>query len=302
MKLIIDRRTLFWFSFAILLTACGGGGQLKPLDPTATPGGEISGQPRLVTFSELQADPQAYRNRLIRVTGGVVAVAPPLCRPFSGPVPFWALFAENLRLDAVGFDDLPRFASADVLFTVDGIFRQYEGPLGCGKGPPSGVAWFLETLRVVQPNPLAYVGEAPGDGGVPVLPPPLGTPTLPGSTSGGSTAQPTPGATDGALAGTPLATPTILVFTPTPAGTVTPGGTGVPTASATPPATAAGTLTPSPTTTTAQATSPPTATRVPGTVIPPSPTPTSDGYPALPTATNTPEGYPPVTPTPDPYQ
>lgn len=308
MNIHLNKHHLIWLFLAVLpatslLAACGtGGGQLKPLNPTATPGGEISGQPQLVTFSDLQADPYAYRDRLIRVTGGVVSVAPPLCEPFSGPVPFWALFAEDLRLDGVGFDDLPRFAAPGVLFTVDGIFRQYEGPLGCGKGPPPGVAWFLEAFRVVQPNPLAYAGETSGDGGAPVLPPPFSTPTPPGSTPGGPTAQPTAEGTQGALTGTPPATPTLPVFTPTPAISVTPGGTGVPTASATPSPTAATTMTPPSTGTAPSVTATPTATQVQSTVIPPIPTPTSDGYPILPTATNTPDGYPPVTPTPDPYQ
>ena len=302
MNIHFNRLHLFWLFLAMVLAACGGGGQLKPLNPTATPGGEISGQPQLVTFSDLQADPHAYRDRLIRVTGGVIAITPPVCAPFSGPAPYWALFAENLRLDAVGLDDLPRFAAQDVLFTVDGIFRQYEGPLGCGKGPPVGVAWFLEAFRVVQPNPLAYVGGTPGDGGSPVLLPPFSTPTAPGSTPGGPTAQPTAGGTEGALTGTPPVTPTFPVFTPTPVGTVTPGGTGVPTPSATPPATVATTITPPSTATAPSLTATPTATQVGGTVIPPSPTPTSDSYPVLPTATNTPDGYPPVTPTPDPYQ
>ena len=307
MSIRINKYHWIWFLLAILLTAlmlsaCGaGGGQLKPLRPTTTPGGEISGQPLLVTFSDLQADPHAYRDKLIRVTGGVLDLAAPGCRPYSGPAASWALFAEELRLDAVGLDDLPRFAAQELLFTIDGIFRQYEGPLGCGKGPPFGIAWYLEAFRVVQPNPLAYAGGDPGNGGSPVLPPAFTTATPPGSTPGGPTAQPTLGGTEVALTGTPPATITSSPFTPTAVGTVTPGGTAIPTASPTPSATLVATMTPLATATLPAGTA--TATAVQQTVTPPSPTPTSDGYPILPTPTNTPDGYPPgqATPTPDPY-
>jgi hypothetical protein len=38
--------------------------------------------------------------------------------------------------------------------TVEGYWRLYEGPLGCGKNAPRAAIWYLEVLRIVEPNPL----------------------------------------------------------------------------------------------------------------------------------------------------
>lgn len=287
-----------------LLVACArAGGQLKPLGP----GGEgeviLAGQPQLVTFSELQADPEAFQDRLIRVSGTLLKAAPPSCVPYSGPAVEWALIAEELRLDAVGYERAVSMLDDGLPMTVDGFFRLYEGALGCGKAAPDGSAWFLQVIQIVQPNPLIASGLPPGGlvvaNGTPAgLSAGFGTPSSGVVTPGGLTppGSETPG-------GTPGMTPTGLT-SPIPTATETPLpgtviATPIPTASTTPSATSRFTPTPTRTPLPGTATITLTPTRTP-TLAPgstPTATPTVDQYPGpgTPTPTRTPTrlGYPP---------
>lgn len=276
----------------ISLVACTGRGQLKPLSEQSDNGLIITDQPQLVTFSELQADPEYYRDQLIRVTGTYIPMLPPDCYPFSGPEVDWALISEGLRLDVSGFDQLKRLISQDTIMTVDGFFRLYEGPIGCGKGAPFETAWYLEILQVVQPNPLVTSGRLASGDGLLELPSPEVAPTDISALGGvplpiESTEQPT---------NVPTTTPGgILPAPPTGTSTVTPTGTSVvtttPTVTPINRTTSGGTGTPSPTFT---------ATSIPGV---PTNTPRSGSvptFPALPTATS--GGYPSLdTATPEPY-
>lgn len=280
----------------MVVVACTDqGGQLKPFNEGTGNSLIISNQPQLVTFSELQADPEYYRDRLIRVTGTYIPLAPPDCYPFSGPGADWALISEGLRLDVVGFKQVTKLVSQDTIMTVDGFFRLYEGPIGCGKNAPIETAWFLEILQVVQPNPLVSSGRLASAGEFMGIPSPQVSPTSIGELgetlpSVEGTGQPTdvPTATPGGiLPGVPTSTSTL-----TPTGT--PRTTAIPTASPTPSATSVtsrGTPAPTATNTPRSAQSVPTNTPRSG------PLPTS---PALPTATI--GGYPAAPPLPpDPY-
>jgi hypothetical protein len=280
-----------------LLVACATrGGQLKPL----APGGEgdviLAGQPQLVTFSQLQTDPEAFQNRLIRVSGTLLKASPPACVPYSGPAIEWALIAEELRLDAVGFERAVSMLDDSLPMTVDGFFRLYEGALGCGKAAPDGSAWYLEVIQIVQPNPLIASGLP--QGGLITL---SGTPVGSGASSGGiggPAGQAPPGnETPGA---TPATTPTGLTSPiPTSTTVVLPGtgtATSIPTASSMPSATSRFTLTPTRTPLPGTTTITPTPTRA-STIVPgstPTPTPTVDQYPGpgTPTPTPTSQGYP----------
>jgi hypothetical protein len=300
----IPRRLFFVVTFLLLLlVACATqGGQLKPLGP----GGEgdviLAGQPQLVTFSQLQEDPDAFRDRLIRVSGGLLKVPPPGCVPLSGPAIEWAIISEELRLDATGFERAVSMLDADLPMTVDGFFRLYEGALGCGKAAPDGSAWYLAVVRIVQPNPLIASGLQPG--GI------IGSPATPGGVPPGGIVTPTGQATapiGGTPGGTPSPTgvgPTAVVPTATEtpiAGTIT--ATVIPTASAT------SRFTPTPTVLPGTATSaPPVATPTPGATLGPgltptsTPSPTSEPYPGVgtPTPTPTDQAYPPFPPTTTP--
>jgi len=292
------------FTILLLLAACTNKrGQLKPFSSNEQENLLISSQPQLVTFSELQAEPEAYQDHLIRVTGNFFAMPPPTCYPYTGPGAEWALISEGLRLDIVGFERVSQILEQDTLMTVDGFFRLYEGRLGCGKGAPIDSSWYLELYQIVQPNPLARVARLPGAGDGAALFPSQGTATQPGlpvmtQPPIDGTNQPTTIPTQ-----TPFGTAPILppgTGTSTPAGTLP--STIIPTATRTPQATAGATVTspvpptntpvpgiPTSTATSPFPTSPPLATATEG--YPVNPTATIGGYPGF-GSTTEPPGYP----------
>jgi hypothetical protein len=157
-------------------------------DPAPTPLPVFSETPLEVGFAELNADPFALRNQFIRVSGDFFPQTPVACTPFKGPRPVWGLIAADLQMDGIGLNTLPTLVPTGAELVVDGVWRLYEGPLGCGKEPPLSTLWYLEAQRIVQPNPLLFDGTD--------------VPTAFGWEEGGSSTEPTP-------APTPTATPTL---------------------------------------------------------------------------------------------
>lgn len=291
----------FWMSagFVILLISCTERrGALKPLrTPSTGSGVEFSDQPMLVSFSELQEDPFSFRDKYIRVSGDFVNLDHPECVPYSGPTAQWALISENLRLDAFGFEVVVELLPQNYALTVDGYFRLYDGPLGCGKEPAASTAWSLEVLRLVQPNsivraaPLAgssIPGQATADSMVtsPVDEGPLLTPTNDADSAQEETTAEAP------LTMTPSDVTSQITSTPKSTST----GTAQQTASRTPTRPGESSPTPSPSSTFGPGT--PTLTHTP-TSLPsltpePTVTPNQGSPPApLPTVTETLSGYPP---------
>ncbi len=247
-------------------------------DPTVVTIGD-SQSPITVSFGELNENPTAFLNQTIVVNGNYLPLEKAQCLRHSGPNFEWSLTADNLQLDALGYERIVRLVPAGTSMTIQGIWRLYQGPLGCGKDPAKGSAWYLDVMKILQPNPL--VGEGgqvipiiigDGDQGFPALLPTLETDgMIPTVTIDLLTVT---------VDGTELVLPTVegqVTFTPTPTAV-----DGVP-----PTATIQQTLTPLA----------PTETIVPGqtaTVVTMTPVATND--PSIPTGTHTPEA-PPVPPT-----
>ena len=261
------------------------GRPLYPNLPTFTPpAATLTGELAVLTFAELNADPDAYRDRRIQVAGDFASVPPPTCTPHAGPSIRWSLVAEELQLNAVGFENVLRLLAEGTPMTVTGIWRLYSGPTGCGKAPPDANVWFLAVDQIVEPNPFF------GEGGV-MLTVVAGSPlatlppldlTVPTATATLTLTATVPLASPEAPpATTPAVLPTIgaaATATPTMTATLaTPGTVGTPTPTPTP--TQTGTPGPSPT-------------------AGPSPTPsaTIEGgattEPGIPTATPGGPGYP----------
>ena len=280
-----------WISlaFCLIFVACNGKkGELKPFAETEETELTLIDQPQLVTFSELQTDPEMYQDRLIGVTGLYLRLPTVDCYPQSGHGAEWSLIAEDLRLDAVGYEIITRLLPSDTLMTVEGIFRLYEGPIGCGKGAPPGTAWYLEVIRIIEPNPLSGPivrgpgGIYPGATSMPEGPeaspaPPEGT-SLPTSSTPGTlppTASPVPTGTDAFV--TPSLTATnISTVSATPEETPTGTLTVTPTPSNSPTGTLTITPIPSPSST-------PTLVTTPPIIVTP-----TDGYPGPIPSTSTP--------------
>ncbi len=108
-----------------------GSRPLYPNLPTFTPLSEtLESKPTVLTFTELNADPDAYRDRRIQVAGNYASVSPPTCAPFSGPAIRWTLVADELQLNAVGFENILRLLAEGTPMTVTGTWRLYRGPSG----------------------------------------------------------------------------------------------------------------------------------------------------------------------------
>ena len=261
-------------ALAVLGVACRPDGTLMPRRGTPESSGPLFGHPEPVAFAALDEDPAAYHNRLIRVTGAYTSLPLPECGRVRGPVARWALVDQGLRLDAVGYEELLSLVPEGIDLTVDGFWRLYEGPLGCGKEPPTDRLWYLEVVRLVQPNPLPLLnGRSLALDASPRISVTMSVSTLTATPEG--TASPTPSET------------------PTPSRTSAPTETPGP---GTPSATPGPTLTPSPTTLTPTAT--PTdaagaATSTATGTVAPSPTTRPGGStPTPPPPTNTPSSYP----------
>jgi hypothetical protein len=268
--------------------------QLFPIRPTATTSAS-AGQPlQIVTFEELNADPAAFLNHSIQVSGSFMPLPTPPCARYSGPDFRWALIADNLQLDALGFERLLGLLTQGTEMTVEGIWRLYEGPLGCGKGPARGTAWYLQVQRIVQPNPLVSTGGTGGlaiqnaDPGLPSL-----LPTVPPTATPPATLEPT--ATVEEL---PTVPPVIGEATAT--ATLAGSGTAMPVGSVTPavatattdPAFTPDSNTPTPSITPGGPTPPGGATATPATPLPATATQSSGGYPGPATSTPDPGPYP----------
>jgi hypothetical protein len=289
-----------------------------PLTATPMPFGILDGNTQLPTFAELNANPFAFLNQHIQVTGVYRPLELEQCALRRGPEIRWALVAEDLRLNAAGLERLLSLVSPGTQLTVTGIWRHYEGWLGCGKTSVHASAWYLEAEAIVHPNPI-LAGGPPASSDSPSFPT-KGTATaesgqpstaVPVATQAEGSISPSPGPAlpfGTPTLGAPIATSTTMpLASPTPspgAGTTapthsptpqpgtltsTPGGTGSPTATPTPSPGSTGQ--PLPTATTSQtgsptATSPPLSTATPGsgypgpmlTVTVP-PTPTTSSYP-----------------------
>ncbi len=263
--------------------------------PTTSQNESVSLTPVPVTFTDLNSDPLAYLNIPIQVSGSFIKLDSPACPRFSGPNPEWALVSEDLQLEAKGFERVIQILSPGTNMIVQGIWRLYQGPLGCGKGPRPDSSWYLQVQRIVQPNPLVGDGNTnlvDIEGVIPGFPElvPTGVPAIPPATI--------PPQANVTTAATATINQTLPTGTVDATGTIDSGTIGTPsgtlTATVTP---AQGGSTPIPSTTPIA-----TATTIPGgetgstptpqTPLPPTSTPTS-GDPYL--------GPPTIMPSPSPY-
>lgn len=267
--------------FILILAASSSGKQgtegLKPFRPSPAPVGTRSNQVQTPSFVELNGNPSAYENQRIRVSGALITLPPPECRLYTGPIFAWGLVAEALQLNAMGHEELVKRLPDGLTLTVEGVWRQYDGPLGCGKGPAAGVTWYLQVERIVSPNPLPLLNRTvvptlaggvlttsqpgieitpfetgtpgtavPTQPGIGITPLPTTPPFLPGTQPPPATITAVPTATrNGFMTTTPVggqtATPTLRPGEASPTA-----GPGTATVTPTPPPTASGLATQTP--------------------------------------------------------
>lgn len=263
---------------------------LFPILPTRTLApNTIDSETSLVGFAELNDDPAAFRGKRIQVSGIFTPVEAPDCLDYTGPTIRWSLVAEDLQLNAIGFENLVRLLDPETEMTLSGVWSVYQGPVGCGKEPPDGTIWYLAVERIVEPNPL-FGAQAPAltvvaGEALPTLSP-LETPSSPTPTlTLEATSELSPTMTLDAAATFPMPPtetqdPTLLPVTPLFTPGSTPGQIGTLPPGATPEGTP--TLGPSPTPGLEETPIPGLPTNTPsgtGYPIDPFPSPTTGGYP-----------------------
>lgn len=148
---------ILMFGLALVVFSLGSSDSrpLYPLLPTYTPpAGTPDYEPSSVGFSELNEDPALYHGQRLEVSGAFTPVAAPDCVDYTGPVIRWSLVADELQLNAIGFENLISLIEEGTPMTVTGIWRAYRGPVGCGKEPPDGTIWYLDVDRIIEPNPI----------------------------------------------------------------------------------------------------------------------------------------------------
>jgi hypothetical protein len=265
---------------------------LKPVYPTITPiSATFNGQPVPISFPDLQANPASYLGQRIRVTGDFTRIAPPDCRSASGPLIRWGLVASELQMNGVGMESIIRLVPDGTTMTIQGIWRRYQGPIGCGKEPEVQTVWYLAIEHILQPNPLPDFGTSR-----PTTPPVGDGTPLPAETAvSDENGTPLPVQTT-VMTITPTTTPTLLstiTATSTPSTTPTISGTfETTTPTPTVNGTAVLTNTPPPNSTATSTSITPIATQPPS-----APTPTS-GLQPPPLSSATPDPYPVNTPIP----
>ena len=231
-----------------------------------------AGPPLELALSELVEAPDAYTGRRVRVSGQYGRLPVVVCAGNARRPPgVWALSQEETLVPAEGFDMLVNTLwPSGLTVTVEGVWRQWRGPVGCGKEAQVADIWYLTVTDIVSPTTMVQVTLTPGGIaiGAPTpdnreveesesAAPPVGTPLAESS----PTFRAEPTAPSGATAtstGTSLVTPaegeTATTTpadsrTPTPTASVTPATTAGTPGTATPTATSTATVTagPSPT-------------------------------------------------------
>ncbi len=190
----------------------------------------VSAEP--VSLSDLAANPAAYRDKRIQITGEFQPLAQLACadsNPRPGPAT-WSVVAEGWVAQAGSkFEDISKLLPTGLTVTAEGTWRLWSGAIGCGKRAENVEMWYLEVTELLEPRPLvsmtltpsgaeAATSPLPGQEGTPLAEAPSATP---GPGLGGSNG--TPSATRPPLpiatppsAGTPFATQTVEALSPTP--------------------------------------------------------------------------------------
>ncbi|MEM8856889.1 MAG: hypothetical protein AAGD96_01125 [Chloroflexota bacterium] len=220
----MNTRTYFILFFTLFITVFGSACQYQdaafgPIFPTPTHIGVVSRPPIPVDFVTLNSDPELFLDRQIQVSGTYLPLREPVCNRQRGPQVDWYLISDGLEMNVSGYGSIVSLTPEQSFFTIEGIWRVYRGASGCAKEPTQETVWYLDIIRIVDPNPI--VAQAIPQGAVTVI-------SVESSTSTPVLVQ-TPEnefseSTPDSITTTPTASPTSLVdnrqLTPTPSPTV----------------------------------------------------------------------------------
>lgn len=249
---IMSKRYLLFITLIVLLAACTSP---EPGTPTPFAASELQPQPAGITsvaveLTELAANPDTFIGAQLIVSGQFTPLPRLVCsgQVYRSPAT-WQLGVGEVRALMSGFrEPLQTLLPENVEVTVAGVWRTWEGPVGCGKEATVQQLHYLEIREIVSPNPIAQVtGDAAanptatGAEGIPEPPAENGGETTPTAEQPEQTPTAAETAVSTPTGGAPLTpTATNAFNTPTPSATTTgtpdddsgADGTSTPTATA----------------------------------------------------------------------
>ena len=120
-------------------------------------------QAETVSLLTLVRNPDSFENNYIQLSGIYQPLPLLVCEADVHRSPAtWALLEGDIEVLASGFDsELRKLADPGLGLVVQGQWRQWEGPVGCGRRVPNQQLWYLEVTSIVSPNPLLAAGSLP---------------------------------------------------------------------------------------------------------------------------------------------
>ena len=166
-----QRYLIFFLVLVTLLIACG------KARPTPTPFAEENGteealdpiEPLALSIADLAADPEAYADSFVEITGQYRRLPLLVCNsdPHPAPATWQLVAADGSTVPIGGFDSQVRsLLPNDLTVTVVGVWQLFEGPVGCGKNATSRQIWYLKAREIVSPSPIARVTLTPTGSGI----------------------------------------------------------------------------------------------------------------------------------------
>lgn len=223
-----SRHLLFLLVLLTIFTACNEDSRPTPTPFPENEGTEEALNPAAslaISITDLAADPEAYANSFVEVTGQYRRLPLLVCDSDPHPSPAtWQLVAEDDSLVAIGgFDSQVRsLLPNDLTITVAGVWQLFDGPVGCGKNASSMQIWYLKASDIISPSPIARVTLTPTGSGTEIAGADDGTAVATPDNQGNLPPTPTPDSGDetgGQFTSTPTSASTTIPAPPD--GTVT---------------------------------------------------------------------------------
>ncbi|MCB8966009.1 MAG: hypothetical protein H6660_03860 [Ardenticatenaceae bacterium] len=115
-----------------------------------------------IEFTELAAAPAAYEGYRLRLTGLYKPLPTLVCATDAHPSPAtWGLVADGYLAYIDGYAHLRTLLPSGLTMTVEGQWRHWEGPVGCGKEATHQEIWYLAASEIVDPSPITRVTLTP---------------------------------------------------------------------------------------------------------------------------------------------
>lgn len=158
----------------LLLAGCRGGEEVTPTPfpsipgTIGAPGGVGALTPVPVTIADVLANPEFFEGATVQLTGQYYKRPLLVCGldPHPSPAEWTMVDGENV-LPGAGFGGQMRQLWPDGLtFTAIGRITHFRGPVGCGKQALPTEMWYLDTVKLVEPDQLALVTLTPGGGDI----------------------------------------------------------------------------------------------------------------------------------------